>query len=146
MAELSDVADVTGRSFRISDKQSPMTRSIQALMIADEELGALVYRGPYQLADTDHREALLHLLNTEYNTTITLPKPQPPKRKREGNEGKFGPMVAFLVIIDGKPELFYEEDNVPATVYGFVRGRLGVDAARRVTFREGTLPPEVPAP
>lgn len=140
--------DVTGRSFRISDKQSPMTISIQALMIAANELRALVYRGPYQLANTRQREALLHVLNNEYNTTIDLPKPQPPKRKRkDGKTAEFGPLVAFLVVIDGRPELWYEEDDVPATVYGFIRGRLGLDAARRVTFREGTLPPaEVPAP
>lgn len=140
-----DVTDLTGRSFRISEKQSPMTRSLQSLMIAGGELRALVYRGPFQLSDTEHREALLHLLNTEYNTTIDLPKPQPPKRKRQGGP-EFGPMVAYLVIIDGRPELWYEEDDVPAMVYGFIRGRLGIDAARRVTYREGMLPPApVPA-
>jgi hypothetical protein len=146
VSDVTAVTDVTGRSFRIASSQSPLTRSIQALMIASGELRALVYRGPYQLAQTRQREALLHVLNTEYNTTIDLPKPQPPKRKRQGATSEFASLIAFLVVIDGRPELWYEDDDVPATVYGFVRGRLGIAAARRVTFRQGTLPPgEVPA-
>lgn len=137
---------MTKRTFRIAQGQSPMARGIQSLMIADLELGGLVYRGPYQLADTEQRDALLHTLNTEFDTTIDLPKTPPPRRKRQGVDDQVGSLIVYLVIIDGKPELFYEDDDVPSTVYGFIRGRLGIEAARRVTFRSGMLPPaEVPA-
>lgn len=136
---------------RIAVNQARLSRSMQALMIADNEIEGLVYRGPFQLANKAQREALLHIYNTEFNTTITLPEIPTPRRPRKNDplpkEDQIGSLIAFLVIIDNEPVLFYEEDHVLAAVFGFVMGRYGIAVARRVTFREGMLPPppEVPA-
>jgi hypothetical protein len=140
---------VTERPFRIAQGQAPMARSIQALMIGNNELRGFVYRGPFQLSDTDQREALLYLLNTEFDTTVELPSIPPPRRARKKDPtpkaDQIGSLIAYLVIVDGKPVLFYDEDDVVSAVFGFVLGRYGIEAARRVTFREGMLPPP-PAP
>lgn len=132
-------------AFRIAFRQAPMARSMQALMICNNELQGFVYRGPHQLADVDQREALLHVLNTEFDTTIALP--EIPEPRRPSKSAKAGSLIAHLVVVDDTPILFYEEDGVLPTVFGFVLGRYGIDAARRVTFRAGMLPPapEVPA-
>ena len=101
---------------------------------------------PDRTGSSAQREALLYTLNTEFNTTIDLPKTPPPRRRRPGAIDQIGSLIAFLVVIDGKPVIFYDEDDVLSAVFGFILGRYGVEAARRVTFRDGMLPPaEVPA-
>lgn len=127
--------------FRIAPGQASMARSMQALMTANIELQAFVYRGPYQLAEREQREALLHVLNTEFNTTIDLPA-APPVRRVKKREGQPGTLIAHLVVIDNQPVIFYEENDVVAAVFGFILGRYGMDAARRVSFRAGMIPPE----
>lgn len=145
MTDTDDTAFEYDPAFRIAERQAPMARSMQALMICNNELNGFVYRGPHQLSEVDQREALLHVLNTEFDTTIDLPEIPAPRRPSKSD--KPGSLIAHLVVVDGTPILFFEEDGVLPAVFGFVLGRYGVEAARRVTFRGGMLPPapEVPA-
>jgi hypothetical protein len=123
------------RPFRIAPDQATLTRHQQALMTLDEELNLVVYRGILQLAETNQREALLHIINTEYNTTIDLPG-IPSTRG-----GAKASLLAHFMIIDGAPELWYDEDNPCAMAYAFALGRKGRAAAQRVSYRSGMTPP-----
>ena len=115
------------RAFRIRPAQSVAAKAMQALMILSNELKLVVYRQPYQLGDTAQREALLHTLNTEFNTTIELPKK--------------GRTVAFLVVVEGKPLLLHTDEVLPFAV-GYALAKGGLDAARRVSYRADMLPKE----
>lgn len=115
------------RPFRIRADQSAAAKAMQALMILSDELKLAVYRQPYQLGDPAQREALLHTLNTEFDTSIDLPKK--------------GRHVVYLVIVAGVPMLLHTDEVLPfVTAYAFANG--GIDAARRVSYRGDMLPKE----
>ena len=117
----------SSRPFRIRADQSVAAKAMQALMILSNELRLAVYRQPYQLGDTAQREALLHTLNTEFDTTIDLPKK--------------GRHVMYLVIVEGAPLLLHVDEVLP-WVIGYAHAKGGIDAARRVSYRADMLPKE----
>lgn len=123
------------RLFRIAPGQSGGHMARQALMIAAKELRVITYREPYQMADPDQRDCLLHTLNTEFDQTIPLP---PVEYDRSGEPRS----SVFYLIVDLKtriPILLPEGDVVPF-VLALVFARQGIDAARRVTYRAEMLP------
>jgi hypothetical protein len=125
----------TPRPFRIRPDQSVAAKAKQTLMILSNELRLAVYRQPFQIGDVPQREALLHLLNTEFGTTIPLPKK--------------GRAVVYLVACEDNsgaqprrvPFLVHEDEVLPFVVgYAFAHPRGGFDAARRVSYRADMLP------
>ncbi len=128
--------------FRIAPDQSSLTKSQQALMTLDQELQLLVYRGIMQLAKVDQREALLHLVKTEYGVTLQLP-PIPSERIVRGKTSEPS-LIAHLVIVDGQPQIWYEKDNPYAMAWAFALGRRGFAAADRLSYRSGMTPPPDP--
>jgi hypothetical protein len=111
--------------FRIAANQSLPAKAKQALMIANQELGILIYREPVQIANADQRASVLHLVNTEFNCTIALPGRQ---------RGMF-----YLVVFDGVPSLIPESDVLPV-VWAYALAKGGIEMARRVSYRPEMLP------
>ncbi len=130
------------RSFRLAPGQSPLARAIQSLMTLDNELHLVTYFWPIQLAEVEQREALLHFVNTWWDTTIDIP-PVPPMRTIRGKKVP-GTLIAYLLEIDGKPILWYDEDHIVAMAYAFAIGRAGRAAAQRISYRNGMVPPPDP--
>jgi hypothetical protein len=116
---------MTDSDFRIASKQAPAAKAKQALMIAANELGVFTFYSPYQLSDPDQRDALNVQLDEQFGAAIPMPK---------DTAGVF-----HLVVLDGVPLLIPENDALAFT-FGVVLARLGLDAARRVSYRPEMLP------
>jgi|ERR1051325_9042270 hypothetical protein len=114
--------------FRIATGQSFTATAKQALMIGAGELGLFAYREPYQLGDEDQRASLLHTLNTEFDTSIPLPS--------KGTRSVY----YLIVLLDERQPVIIPESEVVAFVFGYVLGKAGIDAARRVSYRPDMLP------
>lgn len=123
-------------SFRIAPSQSVAAKAKQSLMVAAGELRILTYREPYQLSDVKQRDSLLHTLNTEFDETIPLP----------GDGGVF-----YLIVIEDpaapgkKPRrrpVLLPENDVQAWVVGYAVAKVGIELARRVSYRAEMLPAE----
>jgi hypothetical protein len=112
-------------AFRIAAKQAPAAKAKQALMIAANELGVFTFYFPCQLGDAEQRESLRTLLAEQFDSAIPMP---------EETTGVF-----HLVVLDGVPLLIPENDALAFTA-GVVLARLGLDAARRVSYRPEMLP------
>jgi len=122
--------------FRIAPSQSPAAKAKQSLMVAAGELRILTYREPYQLSDRAQRDSLLHTLNTEFDETIPLPA--------DGG-------VFYLIVVEdpakagGKPKrrpVIVPENDVQAWVVGYAVAKVGIEQARRVSYRAEMLPAE----
>jgi len=111
--------------FRIAAKQAPAAKAKQALMIAANELGVFTFYFPCQLADAEQRDSLRALLAEQFGAKIPMP---------EETTGVF-----HLVVLDDVPLLIPENDALAFT-FGVVLARLGLDAARRVSYRPEMLP------
>lgn len=136
-------ADPTVPPVRIEPVQSIATKAKQALMIAGQELEALVYRQPYHLGHQEQRDDLLETLRSEFGRTATLPPIELSSR-----------LVVYLVVAAGPPvkgtrkpvgePILIPEVEVLPWVFAYVFGKLGRAAAERVGYRAEML--TTPAP
>lgn len=115
---------MTDAPYRIAPKQAPAAKAKQALMIGSDELGAFTYICPYQIGDEQQRLAVEGMF-TNMGHTLALP---------DDAAGVF-----YLIVMDSVPIMVPETDAVAFTM-GVVLARLGLDAARRVSYRSEMLP------